>query len=84
MHIITCETGTSVGAFSPRHNRRRSLAWNKKTCFVKLWRLMMTKEYVYQVTTRSINAEKQSVHTSPEQLLNADPLVCSVTVRLRV
>lgn len=26
MHIITCETGTSVGAFSPRDNRRRSLA----------------------------------------------------------
>lgn len=34
MHIIACDTGTSVGAFSPRHKRRGSLAWESKhSCF---------------------------------------------------
>lgn len=51
MHIITCETGTSVGAFSPRVSRRRSLAWHTHTqkhtdISVSLWlvRLSMTEE----------------------------------------
>lgn len=33
MHIITCETGTSVGAFSPRSSLRPSLDWtDTHTC----------------------------------------------------
>lgn len=37
MHIITCDSGTGIGAFSPRETRRWSLAWESMVYLVFFW-----------------------------------------------